>query len=294
MLLSEFIKSGCESLREVYSEREARSIVVAYCCEVFGVQSYTHIVEPGTMVPSELEARALSDLSLLRSGRPLQYVLGYAWFCGRRFKVSDGVLIPRPETEEMVQKALEALSGCGEARVLDICTGSGCIAWSIALGAPGSRVTGVDISPEALSVAREQESLLSGEGVSFKAPEFIEADILGQDWFRGLGQFDVLVSNPPYICEEEKARMDRNVLDFEPSLALFVPDSDPLLFYRAIASAAGELLRDGGLGIVEINERFGAGTAELFSSYGFSDATVIQDFNGRDRFVSFSSPHRTP
>lgn len=282
MLLRDFIQTACESLCAVYPAREARSIVSLYCQEVLGVENYTHIVEPDYEIPDGMVDRVVSDCRLLAQGRPVQQVLGYAWFCGRRFRVTPDVLIPRPETEGLVQLALTGLPPA--ARVLDLCTGSGCIAWS--LGFEGTYTVGVDVSGAALEVARSQFDNSGPE-----RPLFLQADILGAEWWKdsGLeeGSFDLLVSNPPYIMESEKKAMLRNVLEYEPELALFVPDEDPLLFYRAIAHSATALLKAGGRGIVEINEALGEGTAAVFTSAGFSSVRTLPDFFGKERFVEF-------
>ncbi|MBQ2162021.1 MAG: peptide chain release factor N(5)-glutamine methyltransferase, partial [Bacteroidales bacterium] len=236
MLLSQFIRESTSALGALYGPREAAGIVSRLCGELLGVSSYAHIVEPGLEVSAEALPVLQGAMERLCGGEPLQYVTGVQEFCGRRFKVRPGVLIPRPETEELVATAAERLRGGG--RVLDLCTGSGCIAWSLALDCPEAKVTGVDISDEALAVAREQ---FSAEG-----PTFVKQDVLQvPESFEG-APFDVITANPPYIRESEKALMHTNVLEFEPSLALFVPDSDPLVFYRAIALWAVRFLAPGG------------------------------------------------
>ncbi|MCQ2176787.1 MAG: peptide chain release factor N(5)-glutamine methyltransferase [Bacteroidales bacterium] len=285
MLLKDFIKQTCESLEAVYPAQEARSIVSLYCSEVFGVQSYTHILEPDATVPEACLERALSDSRILAKGCPVQQVIGYARFRDRKFRVTPDVLIPRPETEMLVQLALDNLPR--KAKVLDLCTGSGCIAWSVCLEAPDTEVTAVDLSSEALEVARSQ---FEGNG-----PRFIQADILQDRWWEAAGgisgdavSFDLLISNPPYIMESEKKAMRRNVLDYEPEMALFVPDSDPLLFYRAIADTAASLLKHGATGLVEINESLGKESSEVFCSRGFRDVQIVEDLFGKQRFIRFS------
>ena len=176
-------------------------------------------------------------------------------------------------------------------RVLDLCTGSGCIAWSMALGLPQSEVIGLDISPEALSVASSQfdgDDALSG-AETCNRPRFVLSDVLDPDCLKDGGNFDIFLSNPPYVRESEKALMSRNVLDWEPGLALFVPDGDPLRFYRAEAALAARLLSPGGFGLVEINEAYGREVAGLFRDAGFRDPEVLKDLSGRDRFVLFSA-----
>ena len=283
MLLSQFIRESTSALGALYGPREAAGIVSRLCGELLGVSSYAHIVEPGLEVSAEALPVLQGAMERLCGGEPLQYVTGVQEFCGRRFKVRPGVLIPRPETEELVATAAERLRGGG--RVLDLCTGSGCIAWSLALDCPEAKVTGVDISDEALAVAREQ---FSAEGASAEErPTFVKQDVLEvPESFEG-APFDVITANPPYIRESEKALMHTNVLEFEPSLALFVPDSDPLVFYRAIALWAVRFLAPGGFGIVEINEAMGAECAALFENAGLANVKIQRDFRQKERFVSF-------
>ena len=283
MLLSQFIRESTSALGALYGPREAAGIVSRLCGELLGVSSYAHIVEPGLEVSAEALPVLQGAMERLCGGEPLQYVTGVQEFCGRRFKVRPGVLIPRPETEELVATAAERLRGGG--RVLDLCTGSGCIAWSLALDCPEAKVTGVDISDEALAVAREQ---FSAEGASAEErPTFVKQDVLEvPESFEG-APFDVITANPPYIRESEKALMHTNVLEFEPSLALFVPDSDPLVFYRAIALWAVRFLAPRGFGIVEINEALGAECAALFENAGLANVKIQRDFRQKERFVSF-------
>lgn len=275
MLLSQFIRESTAALEALYPPQEAKGLVVRLDEHILGVSSYAHIVEPGLEVPADKLPALSAALGRLLSGEPLQYVLGVQEFCGRPFRVSPSVLIPRPETEQLVQEAEQGLRP--GTRVLDLCTGSGCIAWTLALDVPGCSVTAVDISEEALDVARGQFPEPAG-------PLFIQADVLDvPEAFPG-APFDLIVSNPPYIRESEKARMHRNVLEHEPELALFVPDSDPLLFYRAISLWARRFLSPGGRCIVEINEELGEETAALFA--GLGHVRVIRDLFSRERFVA--------
>ncbi len=281
MLLSDFIRRGTLLLESLYPSPEARGLVLMLCGERLGVRSYTHIIEPQYEVPAAGLPELEEALRRLSEGEPIQYVLGYADFCGRRFRVGPAVLIPRPETELLVAEAVsQLLSRERPCRVLDLCTGSGCIAWSLALEVPGTEVVAVDISGDALAVARAQF-----EGPS---PLFVQADVLDAEQAFGHGEFDLLVCNPPYIMESEKPLMRRNVLEHEPELALFVPDGDPLLFYRAAARWAQRFLRPDGVGIVEINESLGPGTEAVFRDAGFAKTDIIPDFASKSRFVRFS------
>ncbi|MCM1176599.1 MAG: peptide chain release factor N(5)-glutamine methyltransferase [Clostridium sp.] len=317
MLLRELIAESRTALSSLYPEEEARSIVSRLAGDVLGVESYTHVIDPGRTVQGESLEIFLAALSRLEKSEPLQYVLGYADFCRHRFHVTPDVLIPRPETEmlcmETIYEALvvqgqrAAASGCcasmremSRLKVLDLCTGSGCISWTLAAGIPGSRVVGVDISDAALKVARSQSDTLQESGYSLSMeleaagnmfPEFVKYDVLsGADGFCPDGlpaEYDIIVSNPPYVRESERSMMRRNVLEHEPELALFVPDDDPLKFYRIIAEFAFKRIIPGGFGIVEINEAFGDAVATIFASAGMSEITVIKDFGNQNRLVKF-------
>lgn len=281
MLLSDFIRSGTAALETLYPSPEARGLVLMLCGERLGVKNYTHIVEPAYEIPAGTLPSLREELRRLAAGEPIQYVLGYAEFCGRRFRVNPSVLVPRPETETLVAEAVSELLSRGRpCRALDLCTGSGCIAWSLLLEVPGTEVVAADISEDALRVARSQF-----DGPS---PLFVAADILDteQEFDRGL--FDLIVCNPPYIMESEKASMRVNVLEHEPPLALFVPDGDPLLFYRAAARWSQRFLRPGGAGIVEINETLGSRTEAVFREAGYSKTEIISDIFSKSRFVKYS------
>ena len=288
MFLRDFLKEGSARLESLYPAPEAMNIMLMLCQERIGTSRYTHIVEPGYSVAEEALGQLTADLDMLSSGEPVQYVLGYSEFCGLRFKVGPGVLIPRPETEILCQEAIKACGGARDIRILDLCTGSGCIAWTMALKVPGATVVGVDLSDEAHSIATSQDFSKELEESGAKAPVFVKEDVLDDPSSFGDSLFDLILSNPPYIKESEKAFMRTNVLDHEPSLALFVPDEDPLLFYRAIARWSGMLLAPGGTGITEINELLGVETRDLFSRQGFAEVSIIKDFYDKDRFVRYS------
>ena len=279
MLLSQFVRGSTRALQALYPEAEAAGLVAMLVEEITGYKRYSHIIEPWIKVPGGKEGLLQEGMARLCAGEPIQYVLGVAEFCGLRLRVAPGVLIPRPETELLVEEA-ERLAPEG-ARVLDLCTGSGCIAWALATRRPDLRVTAVDLSPEALAIAASQRTFLHTDATV----DFIQADILSAPADNPV--FDLIVSNPPYIRESEKALMRPNVLDHEPAMALFVPDEDPLCFYRAIACWAQAQLLPGGRGLVEINETLGPETAAVFTSAGFDDVAVLSDFAEKDRFVSF-------
>ncbi|MBQ7610975.1 MAG: peptide chain release factor N(5)-glutamine methyltransferase [Bacteroidales bacterium] len=311
MLLADFIRQGTEALAALYPEPEARSMMLLLCEERLGVSRHAYLTEPALEVPAGCLA---GDLARLRNGEPVQYILGFADFYGRRFNVSPAVLIPRPETEYLCHTILSgkravpsagtpsvsftetreyALSTEGvptasesgaaaPVHIIDLCTGSGCIAWTLAAEIPGAEVTGVDISEEALAIARGQQV------ACHRAPSFVQADILA-DPPASLPEasFDLLTANPPYVMNRERAAMRPNVLEHEPALALFVPDEDPLVFYRAVARWARTLLRPGGWGYAEINALLGPETAAVFRDAGFSGVSLLQDLGGASRFVRF-------
>ena len=284
MTLKELIQKGREIVSTAYPAGEAAEIVFSYLESVLGTQRHTHILYPDYEVPDDKVVRILIDLECIAACAPFQYVIGKAWFYNREFKVTPDVLIPRPETEILVS---EAVSGSRPSRVLDLCTGSGCIAWTLALEMPGTKVVAVDISDEALKVASLQDFAQEMAKTGALAPEFIKSDVLAEELDPAVeGKFDILLSNPPYVMEKEKELMRANVLEHEPHLALFVPDDDPLVFYRAIAGHALRYLSPEGFGLVEINEALGEETADVFRALGF-EAHVIRDLSEKDRFVRF-------
>lgn len=300
MFLRDFIKESIASLERLYPAPEARNIVMLLCQTLLGVKSYTHITEPQTVIPPSSQPALDSAMERLLSAEPLQYVLGSASFYGREFRVTPAVLIPRPETELLVSLALSRLRALSSEsslpahfrlggppsgfRVLDLCTGSGCIAWTIALEMPGTEVLALDISDFALEIAKSQ---------AFQTPvppQFLKADILDSEQAFDHGRFDLILCNPPYIMNKEKPFMRSNVLKYEPGLALFVDDSDPLIFYRAAARWAQRFLVPGGAAFFEINEQLGEQTAESILSFGFLNLQIHRDFAEKNRIVSFSKP----
>ncbi len=300
MFLRDFIKESIASLERLYPAPEARNIVMLLCQALLGVKSYTHITEPQTVIPPSSQPALDSAMERLLSAEPLQYVLGSASFYGREFRVTPAVLIPRPETELLVSLALSRLRALSSEsslpahfrlggppsgfRVLDLCTGSGCIAWTIALEMPGTEVLALDISDSALEIAKSQ---------AFQTPvppQFLKADILDSEQAFDHGRFDLILCNPPYIMNKEKPFMRSNVLKYEPGLALFVDDSDPLIFYRAASRWAQRFLVPGGAAFFEINEQLGEQTAESILSFGFLNLQIHRDFAEKNRIVSFSKP----
>ncbi|MDR2882166.1 MAG: peptide chain release factor N(5)-glutamine methyltransferase [Alistipes sp.] len=259
----------------VYGEREAATIARLVAEKRYGLSRADIALVPGAEVdPGEGFERLLADLA---AARPVQYILGVADFDGMELAVGEGVLIPRPETEELVRWI--STDSPDAKTILDIGTGSGAIAIALARRLPGARVTGIDISPGALRYARLNNER-TGAGV-----ELIEADILNADLAPAPGEFDVIVSNPPYIPAVERARMAANVVDHEPPGALFVPDADPLLFYRAIARFARRSLAPGGTLWFETHETTAAGVVGMLEAEGFADVELREDINSKPRMI---------
>ena len=300
MLLTDFIKEGTTALEHLYPTVEARSIVLMLCSDRIGTKNYTHIVEPAFKIPEKALPGLKFDIERLTAGEPIQYVIGKADFCGFVFKVNPSVLIPRPETELLCRTAIKIASRIQRmripygkqaqpVRVLDLCTGSGNIAWTLALSVPGVQVTGVDISEAALSVASGQDfaDLVHERGAI--APQFICRDVLDLDAMEkeDYGSFDLILANPPYIMESEKKLLRKNVLHYEPAGALFVTDEDPLVYYRAIIAWSKRLMAPQGKGIVECNEVLGRETEALFRESGYPLTEIVKDFYEKNRFVLY-------
>lgn len=298
MLLAEFVKAGTKALESLYPQKEARSIVLMLCEEVLGTENYTHIVEPEFKIDDKKLPELEAAMERLKKMEPVQYVLGLTEFYGRTFKVDPAVLIPRPETELLCRDAIKLgmrvyrmRSPYGKnaepVRILDLCTGSGCIAWTMALSIPGSRVTAVDISDAALEVAAGQDFASELKSKETFKPEFIKADVLDSEQEIELGPFDMVLSNPPYIMESEKEDMRRNVLEYEPESALFVPDDDPLLFYRAIARWSQRFMSPDGVGLSEVNESLARQTETVFKAAGYAHTEIVRDLSDKNRYIIY-------
>ncbi len=269
-------------LAGIYPETETegliRMILEAVCGWSFTMQQIRRDEIIGYVESDKIK----SIVARLKQHEPIQYILGDTYFFGLQLKVTSAVLIPRPETEELVDLILhETVDEPGT--VLDIGTGSGCIALALKSRLKNASISGVDISENALEIAREN-GILNGLDV-----QFFQADILNwqkYDW----PVFDVIVSNPPYVTESEKKLIHKNVLDFEPSNALFVEDTDPLLFYRTIAQFALEKLNPKGRIYFEINEKFGTETQNMLAGFGFTNIKIVTDIHGKNRFVKAIRP----
>ena len=274
MTRRQLVKHIADRLAPLYPQREAESIAMIVAQHMCGFTRRDMIVAPEVQVsvPEDFDAA----LSQLEAFRPVQYVTGSAYFYGRCFRVGEGVLIPRPETEELVDWVVKT-ADAGPCRILDIGTGSGCIAVSLAAELSESRVTGLDISERALDYARENARL---NGVSV---EFVEGDILDERLDAGV--FDIIVSNPPYVPASDARSMCRNVLDYEPHSALFVDDDEKLLFYRAVARFAKRSLAGRGLLFFEVYEKAAEDTARMLEDTGFADVEIREDLNSKPRMI---------
>lgn len=288
-------------LTAIYNEREAQAIVRTVLDALFGMSLTDICLGKVTQLSADDTTRLEKIMQRLEKSEPVQYVLGAEWFAGRLFDVAPGVLIPRPETEDLVKwacneakekekednskeergKEEKEVSEKGEEAphpsILDIGTGSGCIAITVALALPQARVTAWDISTDALAIAAGNAHRL-GASVRFEHQDALSAPDDEACW-------DVIVSNPPYICDKERADMSDNVLSYEPELALFVPDSDPLLFYRAITRYASKALKPGGRLLFETNTAYAHEVAQTMANEGFTAIEVRNDCFGKPRMV---------
>lgn len=327
------MKQVIETLRRqlagLYDEREVKSIIYWLAEEVCGLSRTQILLYADSLHPTDGQrSRLMSIGKRMSEGVPMQYAVGYEYFCGRRFAVNPSVLIPRPETAEVINwivdnevdnvsisgdEAVDKLSAPGHnpveksgRKILDIGTGSGCIALSLASEVNNCHVVAADLSTDALEVAAHNAKSLELNNVSFLNIDILQWKTIQLSTgcqpdvnnfstayphsFQELSEsyqppFDIIVSNPPYVCMNEKAEMAAHVVNHEPHLALFVPDEDPLLFYRAIADFGCSYLAPGGWLYFEINASYGAGVCQLLRDRGYKCVELKQDFTGRDRFV---------
>lgn len=274
-----------DTLSEVYPPGEAKAIGRLLLEVGFGVTQTDIYLDKVRYFSPEEELRLREMLRRLRQHEPIQYVLGEADFDGLTLLVKPGVLIPRPETAELVRWAASEVSPY--AHILDVGTGSGCIALALAHRLPHSDVTAWDLSTDAIRIAQANAWRLKKD-VAFCQCDLMVAAFEGSDEPRPT--YDLIISNPPYVCQSERKEMERNVLDYEPDSALFVPDSDPLCYYRALVRLSVRRMRSGGLLMVEINRRYGAAVAELFVSAGLRAVELRKDTFGNDRMVKGVCP----
>ncbi|MEL5892331.1 peptide chain release factor N(5)-glutamine methyltransferase [Bacteroides sp. GD17] len=264
------------TLQRSYPVQEAANLSRIICCEMLGQSAVDYYLGKDMILSPKDEKELETILARLCNFEPIQYIQGVARFWGRSFRVAPGVLIPRPETEELVERILKEISPAS--RILDIGTGSGCIAVTLSKELPTAQVMAWDISQDALAIARSNNELLQA------SVHFLQCDVLAYQPAPD-DCYDVIVSNPPYVTEAEKQEMERNVLDWEPFSALFVPDADPLRFYRRIGELGLKMLVAGGKLYFEINRAFGEAIVMMLREQGYADAYILKDISGNDRYV---------
>ncbi len=278
MTLNELYRLYLHDLKDIYPENEAADITKLVFESVAGISRADVIRNPEKLLNEPLTSTLKKHLADLKTHQPVQYVIGEAWFYQMKFKVNPAVLIPRPETEELVTGVIEVLKDNPNAAVLDIGTGSGCIPIALKKNMPGAAITAIDVSKEALEVAKENAAS------HHTAILLKQLDFLDEQAWNELGSYDIIVSNPPYIPLGEKALLDTNVTAFEPHTALFVPDNTPLIFYEKIAAFGKSHLKENGQVMMETHEDFAMQVLQLFSASGY-DAAIIKDMSGKERMV---------
>lgn len=278
MLLKEIKDIFHLELDEGYGRDEVSHFFYLFMEEYLGLERFAMVLDPGIIITKEQEQPFFSGLAQLKQGCPIQYVLGKTSFMDLELEVNEHVLIPRPETEELVKWIIsDYKTNQDNVKILDIGTGSGCIAIALSKNLPNAEVQGIDISENALLVAvsnaeKHQSSVVFSQGD-------MRSLVLSEE------EYSVIVSNPPYVLEKEKIEMQKNVIDFEPKGALFVPDSDPLLFYKYIVEMAKTGLKSGGALYLEINQQLGKDINELLENANFSDIELRKDIFSKDRMV---------
>lgn len=273
------------ALEPTYGEGEAMAIAHEAMEAITGLGKMERLMHRDRSLQEGQQSEWRRIRQELMTGRPLQYVLGYAWFLGRKFAVNEQVLIPRPETEELVDWIVaDYNSHPGSLSVLDIGSGSGCIPISLKLALPQASVASADISKGALDIAAQNAATLGA------AVRFIHQDFLDRSLWSGLPQADVLVSNPPYIPLQEKAGLDAHVRDYEPGTALFVPDETPLIFYEALAAFGLQWMKQGAGVYCELHADHGPQTAALFEAAGYREVLLRKDLHGNDRMLQAVVP----
>lgn len=273
---AEIIRYIVQSISSLYDHNECRHIARMVAAALSNEPESKYLIEPDQIIEIEGIEECVNEL---KNARPVQYIIGHADFYGEEFAVREGVLIPRPETEELVMWAMECAEGINNPRILDVCTGSGCIAIALKKRLKGATVTAIDLSDRALEIAKENASQLNAD-----------VEIVKDDALKGLQtmqerRFDIIISNPPYIPQSEMAAMHLNVTRHEPHMALFVDDNDPLIFYREIARAAKRLLTEDGFLLFEIHETLATQTAEMLHYEGFCEIELRHDFRQKPRMI---------
>lgn len=273
---AEIISYIFNKIHTLYSESECKLIARMVAASLSNEAESKYLIEPNEIIEIEGVEKCAEELT---AGRPVQYVIGRAEFCGEEFFVREGVLIPRPETEELVMWAMECAEGIARPNILDVCTGSGCIGIALKKRLHNASVTAIDLSDKALEIATENTQRLNAD-----------VRVIKDDALKGLQAvqrqtFDIIVSNPPYIPQSEMAAMHINVTEHEPHMALFVDDNDPLIFYREIARAAKRLLSEQGYLLFEIHETLATETADMLSHEGFHNVEIRHDFRQKPRMI---------
>ena len=284
MLLKEYRTYFIEKLTPLYDVMEAESFFAIALEELKGWKRVDVALNPDAKLSDEEVSKwdaVLGEMELLK---PIQYIFGHTYFYGLDFEVNENTLIPRPETEELVEWIIHESKNRGQVKILDIGTGSGCIAISLAKNLPDAQVFAIDVSDEALAVAKINAAR-NNVNVTFIQQDILAAQTLPE-------QFDIIVSNPPYVRNLEKAEIKQNVLDYEPHLALFVDDNDALIFYRKIALLAKANLPQNGKLYFEINQYLGKETLKMVEDLGFNNVVLRKDIYGNNRMASAISDFR--
>ncbi|MCX6322480.1 MAG: peptide chain release factor N(5)-glutamine methyltransferase [Bacteroidia bacterium] len=266
-----------KELEKIYQEQEISALANIIIKTVIGITKMPQLYMTEQIVTKRQAGRIIDICKELKTGKPIQYILGETSFYDCVIRVTSATLIPRPETEELVDLIIRENRGY-QGTIIDIGTGSGCIAVALAANLPGAVVTGIDISDEAIRTARENAQL-NNVTVSF-----VKGDVFSFDSER-VDKAGIIVSNPPYVRNSEKQFMSKNVLDFEPHPALFVTDSDPLIYYRAILKFANKILKHRGRLYFEINEAMGKSMVQLLESSGYTEIQIVADINSKERII---------
>ncbi len=277
MILSQIKLQYFNQLKDIYPKTEIEGIFSIVIGRLLNYSKIDIHLNQNKKIDPSNEKKMILFLNRLITGEPVQYILGETEFCGLPLKVDRRVLIPRPETEYLADLAINFIPKNKSVKIIDLCTGSGCIAIALYKKLPLSEITAVDISADAIELARENSNFN-------KTPiKFLKDDLLNPSLSYDLYQY--ITCNPPYVRESERALMHKNVVDFEPALALFVKDSDPLIFYRALAKFGRNYLENRGCILAEINETLGDQTAQLFDACSYNEITVLKDLQNKDRYI---------
>jgi release factor glutamine methyltransferase len=279
-----FLSYAAQSLKEHYRPEEIRQLSYSLLEDCCGFSKNDIYAGKDTKISAKQRQQLHEKLARLAVGEPLQYITEVAHFYDLKLSVNPAVLIPRPETEELAEWIIHGYAG-EKGKILDVGTGSACISLALAKHLSGMQVEAWDISPAALALARQNAADLKLD------VKFTEQDLFGFNPGPGAQVYDIIVSNPPYVTTAEALKMEKRVLKHEPALALFVPDNDPLIFYRALAGLAASILKPGGSLYVEISIYYGSETVQLFKEAGFEEVVLRQDISGRDRMIKASNYH---